>query len=61
MNRRAWRIVPLFVSLVFLAAATSAGQAGDKSNLSITIKQIKNANGQILICLFQKANNFCES
>ncbi len=58
MNRRAWQIVPLFVSLVFMAAASTAGQASDKSNLSITIKQIKNANGQILICLFQKANNF---
>lgn len=58
MFRRAWPIVPLFFSLVFLIFATPTAHAGDTSNLKVTIKQIKNGNGQILICLFQKPNNF---
>lgn len=58
MFGRAWQIVPVFFSLVFLIAAAPTAHSGETSNLRITIKQIKNGNGQILICLFQKPNDF---
>ena len=58
MFRRACRILP-FCLLVFAAfTLSSAVQAGDKANLKITIKKVKNANGQIFICLFHKPDNF---
>lgn len=44
-----------------LAAAVPA-QAADKGNLKITIKQVKNSDGRILVCLFSKPKGFpsCE-
>ncbi len=41
-----------------LLVGAAAAQAADKKNLQITIKQVANAKGQILICLFSKPDNF---
>ncbi len=58
MIGRACQSVSVLFCAMVLLAASAAAQAGDKGNLNITIKQIKNANGQLLICLFSKPDNF---
>lgn len=58
MVRRAWQIVSFSLAMFVVVTLSVPAQAADKGNLNITIKQIKNANGQILICLFTKPTNF---
>ncbi len=45
-------------ALGVLLAAAAPAEAADKGNLNITIKQIKNGDGQILVCLFTNPKGF---
>ncbi|MCP5084056.1 MAG: DUF2141 domain-containing protein [Alphaproteobacteria bacterium] len=58
MFRRACKILSLSLSVFAVLTWSVAAQATDRADLKITIKKVKNANGQIFICLFHKPDNF---
>ena len=58
MFRRACQILLLSLSVFTVLSLSVAVQAADKVDLKITIKKVKNSNGQIFICLFHKPGNF---
>ena len=58
MFRRACKILSLCFSVFALLTWSVSAQAAEKANLKITIKKVKNSNGQIFICLFHKPANF---
>jgi len=58
MFRRACQVLLLFLSVFTVFSLSVAAQAADKADLKITIKKVKNGNGQIFICLFHKPDNF---